>query len=208
MSRLNSMNVMLKNVLVVWVQSMCMVQCPVTINVRSTVWIIILLSQLLLSESICGDKAMREKKCGDFESCSECIECESQCAWCAIGGLCNRFCFHSAVDLHPCTDDDCVKSSEFKCMTITNSNYANTDYEKEGGIILEKSPKKELERGIGDGKQESRKDRAYDAFSWVSKDVTDKKYCPDCKEQKWVGRDDFNRKGSSFLPEIGNLRGG
>ena len=97
-------------------------------------------------------------------------------------------------------------------MTLTNSNYANTDFEAEGGIEIDKDPKKELPIPIGQGITEARKDRHYDSYSWVSKDITDKAYCPDCTEQKWKGRDDFNRKGSgessSGFQDIGNLRGG
>ena len=86
-------------------------------------------------------------------------------------------------------DDGCVKATEFKCMTMSNA--------------LEKKPKDALERATMD--QEARKDRHYDPFAWVSKDITDKKYCPDCKEQKWLGRDDSNRKGGD--PTSSSLRG-
>jgi hypothetical protein len=143
--------------------------------------------------AICGDKDKRDKSCGSFSTCADCVECESQCAWCAIGASCNRFCFDSADKKTPCMDDGCVKATEFKCMTITTANYANTDYDREGGITLEKKPKDELDRATMD--QEARKDRHYDPFAWVSKDITDKKYCPDCKLHKWLGRDDSNRKG-------------
>ena len=191
--------------------------------ILSTVPFLILLSLILLSSIenatstlICGDKAKRGKSCGTYTKCSECVECESDCSWCAVGGLCSRFCFGTGITESDCTDDGCVKSTEYKCMQIGNSNYANTDYEREGGIDQGKGHKKifKPEHIPGAANQEQRKARSYSPFAWVTKDVVqNKKQCPDCKDQNWLGRDDGQGSdgpgnGIGGGEGIGNLRGG
>ena len=89
--------------------------------------------------STCDDKK-RGKSCGSFSKCQDCVRCNSECAWCVIGGLCSRFC-HDRV-LNPCTDDTCAKdASDFKCMQMQDANYALTDFESAGGVDMKVKPK-------------------------------------------------------------------
>jgi hypothetical protein len=128
--------------------------------------------------------------------------------------LCNRFC-QGAPPLadKECNDDGCVKETEYKCMQIGNANYANTNYEREGGIDQAKDnnkiAKKELNRATDN--QEARKNRAYNPFEYVEEDkIEDKVLCPDCKKQTWLGRDDGSLGGDSSLGSFilgANLRG-
>jgi hypothetical protein len=117
--------------------------------------------------AICDDKK-RGKKCGSFSNCEDCVRCNSECAWCVIGGLCNRFCHGRVLD--PCTDDTCAKdAADFKCMQMQDANYAQTDFESAGGVDMKVKPKK-----VKPGITEERKDRNYDPFAYVIEDKPDK----------------------------------
>ena len=41
--------------------------------------------------SICDQKG-RAKDCSSYGSCDLCVACDTYCSWCAIGGMCTRFC--------------------------------------------------------------------------------------------------------------------
>ena len=103
-------------------------------------------------------------------------------------------------------------------MQLADANYANTDYSIEGGIDMGKGNKKKGKDDLprATAIPEAKKHRSYDPFFAIQKDVTDKKFCPDCKKQAWLGRDTGSLAGSdrsSFGSSFGvngavNLRGG
>jgi hypothetical protein len=99
--------------------------------------------------SICDQKG-RAKDCSSYSSCDLCIACDSYCSWCAIGGMCTRFC--EGADGSDCKSSDCPKKSEYKCMTMAESHSSGVDYKTEGGVDLKmnKAFKSATLRGIED----------------------------------------------------------
>ena len=163
---------------------------------------------LNLSECVC-DVSKRNKKCDSYSTCQECTECDQDCAWCAIGGLCSKFC-GAGLDAKDCKDDACAKAAdEFKCMQMVTSGDAAYDFQRRGGISVDKNKKakKEIVRGIDKSPNSERKARAYDPYVYVDEDLLEKSDCPDCKEQTYFGQDE-GVAGEPPKEGIAALRGG
>ena len=120
--------------------------------------------------SICDKKGRARdsgwRKCSSYRSCEWCVACDAYCSWCAIGGMCTRFC--EGEDGSDCKSNDCARKSEYKCMTMAESHSSGVDYQTEGGIDLKMSKmmKKATLRGI----EGARKVRSFSPFSYYAEE--------------------------------------